>query len=150
MKSAFPVSKKVTTTLKKMLARFLLQKQFVFVSRYYQESASIDDTNVTQYEFINQGTTIAEVNDIKIYPAISGIEPQRVLLNINSNEKDVEAYKLRFIPLDFQIVTARTAAGTDGKYMVQSPQPPLVPFPNVNFNRLLVISKVQASVRGYE
>ena len=82
--------------LKKLLKKYLTQAQFVFRSEYHAKNVKISDTNVTQYEFINQGTTVVEINGMELQPSISGLEPVRWQSFINDNENDVTIYAVKF------------------------------------------------------
>lgn len=80
-------------------------KQFVFRFDYYdgtEDSLKISDTNVFQYEFINQGTTVCLINEMEVFPpvnpngSINLILPKQITLSCYTNEKDVNIYGYRF------------------------------------------------------
>jgi hypothetical protein len=135
-----------------------LTGQFVFRFQEYDGSESqsignqIDDSNVVEYEFINQGTTICIINEgLRIYPSYSGIEPSRVKLEIDQSEKDVTVYQFRFEDLDFfqghAIIDNFIAPGTALVITGFVPAKDFINMPNQPaFNRLLVISKMIATV----
>jgi len=111
-------------TFYKLAIRFFNKKQFVFRFDYYDEESqkttrNIDDTNVQQYEFINQGNnSICKINGMQIFSPDLNQVPTSVKLDIRQNEIDVGLYSYNFI---------------NGGGVV----PPE--------NKLLVISKVKAS-----
>lgn len=108
---------------------------------------SVDDTNVVEYEFINQGNTLVRINDgLKLYPQFAGIDPSRWKTTINENEMDTTIYRFRFEPLDFRafIFTAPGGGGTTiGVPFISNADPGELMKP---FNRLLVITKIKASL----
>jgi len=136
--------------LKAYLYAFIRAREYVYRFEYYDEqsdTSAIDDTNVVQYEFINQGTTIVEINGMKIYPEWAGIAPHRVLLHINYNEMDVTIYKFKFFPIDQAAATTlpdpanpafvQNFVTPDPNGFIALPQP---------VNRLLVVVKVKANI----
>jgi len=108
----------------KLAFRYFKPKQFVFRFDEYTEQtlrtkAAIDDTNVVQYRFINQGSnSLIVINGMTIPSVDLGIPIQDVNLKVNDNEIDNTIYKYKFLD---------AGAGI-----------PVV-------HRLLVISKVKAS-----
>lgn len=142
----------------KLLSVFLGVKQFTFRFDEYNGTESalqIYDGQVMEYEFINAGSSVCIINGgLKLYPEFSGMSPTRVKLSCNYNERDVTVYNYKFEKLDLSVVTDIGAVTLNGK-------PIYVPFVNdtvnitygvnpknpVKFNRLVVISKVQAKVK---
>jgi len=122
-------------------------KEFVFRFECYENDTqinSVDTTNVVEYQFINGGTSIVEINGTQVYPAFSGLKPDRLDLNINSCEEDMTVYKFKFKPLDMQVLEQGEPEGNITRPYVG----PVVPVDGqINFNRLIVISKMFASIR---
>lgn len=126
------------------------KKEFVFRFDIYdgtEPSMEVYDAQVVQYELINQGTTLCVINDgLYLYPKYSGIEPSRILLEIRAGEMDVTIYKYQFKRLDFQQKIAVIAANGG----IARNVPYIDTFEGVTgaetFNRLLVVSKVKATV----
>jgi hypothetical protein len=151
--------------INRLLCRFLLTHKFVFRFDIYTgaegEPGEIYVENVVEYEFINSGTTKIVINaGLTIYPAYAGIEPTRVKLAVNHNERDETIYKYEFFPLggdqfsgdDYRIVID-TAAGTGGFAVTPLDVPTpvfigeIIPgitnikAPAYEINKLVVISK---------
>jgi hypothetical protein len=83
-----------------IIRKYILQKQFVFRNDYYDGSETnneIYETNVIEYEFVNQGNTVCVINNMELQPSISGIPPSDIKLDIRKNEKDVTVYRYRFL-----------------------------------------------------
>jgi len=116
------------------------KEKFVFRFDIYDGSEDSNDiykTDVVQYEFVNQGTTICVLNDgLLLYPQFVSIEPVRVKLDIWEQETDVNTYKYRFQEIDYTSVYDNSG---DAIF------PFIKPFvaSRTIFNRLLVISKVK-------
>ena len=109
---------------------------------------SFDDTNVVEYEFINQGNTLCIINDgLRLYPAFANIEPSRWKGTINDFENDTTIYRYKFEKLDLRGFVFNAPPGGAGDFLS-------VPFvSNVDpgelfkdFGRLLVITKVKAKL----
>ena len=93
--------------LLKLLIGYFRAKQFVFRFQYYtgtdEESGQINDTNVVQYRFINQGTSVCLINEGELQPginpggAINLIPGKEFVLEVRSREKDVTIYKYKFL-----------------------------------------------------
>jgi hypothetical protein len=157
------------------IKRFFQIKQFVFRFDFITANGSIEnDSNVVEYEFINQGTTIANINGLRIYPQFANFPPYRVKLDIRNRELDVTIYKIRFEPLDVAVIQhivfdGDINLGTTGEIDVTG-NPEIVNlvtngsanwegdfFPRIvevvpefglpSVNRLAVITKIKASVR---
>lgn len=105
-----------------------------------EPNPQIKIANSITYEFINSGNSICILNDqLKIYPKWCGIEPTRVLFQMNKNEQDVGVYEYRFedVPNGLGVAGLLTnAAGFNSG---------LVPYSNIGavapFNSLQVIIK---------
>ncbi len=132
---------------------------FVFNFDYFdgqgEDSFSIDDTDVVEYEFINQGNTICVINDgLRLYPGFTQIAPDRWKGTINDFENDMTIYKYKFEPIDFSTVYGVLEGVPLPPNIVQVQVPgfaPYQPFLNedsVIINRLLVITKVKGQLRG--
>lgn len=115
------------------IKRLSRKREFVFRFDYYDDNSrghGIDETNVVQYEFINQGNTVININGLLLQPLVnqSGFAfpfdtpPNRILLPIRENEMDVTVYRFKFL--------------------AQVSVPPFEP----DNNLLLVISKVKADI----
>lgn len=85
-----------TEKLIKLFTRYITEAQFVFRFMYYEKNTTINDTNVVQYEFINQGNTVIDINGMLLQPSASGLEPVRWIGAIQNNENDVTVYKVKF------------------------------------------------------
>lgn len=85
-----------TEKLIKLFTRYITEAQFVFRFMYYEKNTTINDTNVVQYEFINQGNTVIDINGMLLQPSASGLEPVRWISAIQNNENDVTVYKVKF------------------------------------------------------
>lgn len=143
--------------LYKALCRLLGTKKFVFRFDEYTgaegEPGEIYVENVVEYEFINSGTTIIELNaGLKLYPLFAGIEPTRVKLSVNYNERDETIYKYAF--REFTAQDYRIVIDTNSTIGYTSPiDNPLPIFADAivstidpkekafGINRLIVISK---------
>lgn len=134
--------------LKKIYCRLhqlFIIRSFVFRFDIYngtEDANSIYVEDVYEYEFINQGTTRILINGgLYIYPEFAGIEPSRIKMDIDHQEKDETIYKYSFEPLDYMI--GHTAATVD------VPSVPVVidnPVFRTNFNRLIVKYKLKTKV----
>jgi len=68
------------------------------------DKLSFDDTNVVEYEFINQGNSCCRINDgLLLYPVSTGIDPTRWKGTINEKEHDTTAYRFRFEDAPVQV-----------------------------------------------
>ena len=104
--------KERSKVFKALFKRLTRRREYVFRFEYYDEDSrgnTIDDTNVVQYEFINQGNTVIDINGLLLQPNVTllaivhTVEPSRILLPIRENEMDVSIYRYKFlgpIPLD--------------------------------------------------
>jgi hypothetical protein len=146
------IPNKIIEKIVKALSRFLISKQYVYRFDYYTgsagESGDVSDTQVVEYEFINQGSTVILINGMMLLPGYYGIEPSRWKSTVNYNEMDVSIYKYSFpkesiqAPLVIDVV--------DGANVIPTPviSPLVYPLPgDPPGNRLLVISKCKATVR---
>lgn len=138
--------------------KFFKLRHFVFRIDEYngtEESNSIYMDQVFEYELINQGTTIIEIDGgLKLYPDFSGICSCRQRFVVNANEKDESVHQFKFLPLDFQVVTIQSSPPpppVTAKIAVDS----IVSTPvvvaaipgDVQFNKLIVISKTYSKAR---
>jgi hypothetical protein len=126
--------------------------EFVFRFDQYdgtEAALQVYDAQVVQYKFVNQGTTICLIgNGLKLYPKFSGIEPNEITLDIRECEMDVTVFNYSFDKLDFIAKTMTIVISPDFQRNV--------PFIGLvedisgaqTFNRLLVISKVKANLKG--
>lgn len=123
------------------------KNQYVYRFECYENDTqinSVDTTNVVQYQFINGGTSIVEINGTQVYPAFSGLKPDRLDLEINQCEEDMTVYKFKFKPLDIQVREIQVANG--GTTITRFVGPVVPVQGQINFNRLIVISKCMASI----
>ena len=145
----------------KKVCKFFQLRHFVYRIDIYngtEESNSIYDNQVMEYEFINQGTTACIINDgLYLYPEYMDIEPSRIRMVVNSNERDDTVYQYRFEPPEFIAVRAvfidpAPAPGFPNQIIVGA----LAPAKDflaiggdeaVVFNKLIVKSKVIAVAR---
>ena len=89
------------------IEKYILQKQFVYRHDYYdgsEQNNEIYETNVVEYEFINQGNSVCVINNMELQPSISGIPPSSIKLDIRNNEKDVTVYRYNFLSVQGQNV----------------------------------------------
>lgn len=119
--------------LGKLFARFITQQSFVFRSLYYEKSVQVSDTDVVQYEFINQGNTVVDINGILLQPSASGLEPVRWSGPIQSNENDATVYKLKFIPASTKVCSGSVV---DASFL------PCAPPASCNYGLKITISGV--------
>lgn len=140
-----------------LLMKFVSERQFTYRFDEYdgsEDSNQIYDGQVVEYEFINTGSTVCIINaGLKLYPVNSGMLPNRVKLHISYNEMDVTIYDYRFSSMkdELQLITdPNTMFNLDRVLLPLVVQyadlsPTILKF--VEFNRLIVISKVKASVK---
>jgi len=111
---------KILQDIWKAIQKFFLQKQFVYRYDYYdgtEKSLEVYETNVVQYEFVNQGQTVCVINGMELNPSqpftpgITEIPPTRWKGIVNYNEKDVTVYKYRFIPIPIVCSGSITVVG---------------------------------------
>lgn len=149
----------------KKICKFFVLRNFVYRFDLYngtEESNSIFDNQVVEYEFINQGGTMITINGgLRIFPTASGIVPDRVKLQINANERDTAVYQYRFDPPPYVVFNQITGT-MDGSIDPNTNHihvdfqdvliiPKFIPIDPDQFipqvNSLLVISKVVAIAR---
>jgi hypothetical protein len=135
----------------KKVCGFLVQRIFVFRFDIYngtEPANSIYDEDVVEYEFFNQGNTLCIINGgLFLYPTFTGIEPSRVRMVVNANERDDTIYQYKFVPLDFREFDFTFDAGGGSLITVPfisdlDPGELMKPF-----NRLMVKSKEKAVAR---
>lgn len=108
--------------IEKLLLRYITQAQFVFRSEYFTKNDQVKDTNTVQYEFINQGESVVEINGMQIFPSVLGAvqrQPIQWKGEIANNENDVTVYAIKFIPDG-----TRVCQGTVGTSKFQPCSPP--------------------------
>ncbi len=93
---------------KVILNRLTRKREFVFRFEYYDGNTkgnTIDDTQVVQYHFVNQGNSVIDINGMKLNPTIDAtgvqfpfnVNPSSILMPIRENEMDVTVYKYKFL-----------------------------------------------------
>jgi hypothetical protein len=114
---------------------------------------SFDDTNVVEYEFINQGNTVCIINGgLRLYPGFTMIAPDRWKGTINDKENDTTIYRYKFEPLDFSMVYATYVPPGLPPPITELAVPGFAPYKDFLFpespvfDRLLVITKIKAKL----